>query len=793
MAYKDTEESETKAPARMSEKQAEFLKEAKEKFKQSQEAYDDIRSNFRDDIEFYDGENHWPSEVRADRSTDGQAVLTINRMPTFVRQVTNDYRQNRPGIKVKPADDGADPDTAEILQGIVRNIEAVSHADDAYDNAFFYAVAGGMGYFRVLTDYIDDSFDQEIKIAPISNSLSVLCDPQSRAPDGSDAEWWFIEDVISKDEFKRQYPDAELIEWDDSEREDGWNEGETVRIAEYFYTEYKNDTLYLLKSGETVYKTDYDKAVDGPYIDEREAEKKTIRWCKMSGGAILEGANSKDDDGEDGLWPSQLMPIIPVYGDMLEDNGELKIFSLIRNAKDSQRMYNYYRSTETELLALQPKAPFIGVAGQFEGFEEDWQGANRTNSGYLEFNPLDINGNPAPRPERQQFAPPPSGTLQGAANAEKDMMGTIGIHEAGLGMRSNESSGKAIMARQREGDTSTYHFIDNMSKSIRRAGEVIVDLIPKIYDKPRVVRILGEDGSDQMVQINQPTTDKNKRGEEIDRIYDMGLGKYDVIIASGANYASRREEAKEGIATVLQGNPNLWNIAGDLLVEAMDWPNADDLADRMRKMLPPELKPPEEGEPPQLPPEVMQQIQQGQQQVEQMGQVIEKMSGELEVKEAEMLKQQNDAAALQIKQFEAETKRMSAERDVGSGGLTEEEKIQHESEMKVLIEQMKIDAAERMAMLNAKIELAKANKDEMVEYDEMGEALPSQLAQQITGMQDFLVNQASTLNDLHSKVSAPKPPKVIVRDDDGNIVGIQQGEDMRGLRRNENGDIEGLE
>ena len=652
------EEENEVTPSSSDEKDKKLLSKARDDYKNSDDFYSDIRDQYEDDIEFYGGENHWSDDIKSVREGDGQPVLVINRMPGFIRQVTNDFRQNRPAVKVKPADNDADPETAEIFQGLIRNIEAVSHADDAYDCAFFNAVAASFGFFRIITDYIDDSFEQEIRIEPISNPLMVRYDPLSRRYDGSDSSYWFVEQTMTVEEFKREWPGEDPDNWEDDEKADGWYEGDTVRIAEYYYYDYKKDTLCLLQDGKTVYKSDLEDK--SQVVEERETQRKTIKWAKLAGASVLER----------GDWAGKLMPIVPMFGDMVDENGDLKIYSLIRFAKDSQRMYNYFRSAEAELIALQPKAPYIGAEGQFEGFEEDWQQANRVPFSFLEYKPTTVGGQLAPPPQRQVFASPPSGVLQGGVNADQDMMATTGIHEASLGQQGNETSGRAIMARQAEGDTSTYHFRDNASKSMRRCGEVLVDLIPNIYDTPRVVRVLGEDGVEKMVPINQPTMEKDKHGQDIERIYDVNVGRYDVICSSGASYASRREEAKESMVQVLQANPDLWPIAGDILVEAMDWPQADDLAERMRKMLPPELKEPEEGEPPQLPPEVQEQMAQMEQAIGEMNQVIETMSEELESNKIEELKQLNEQMKIENDTFKLETERMTAENSATDNDLT---------------------------------------------------------------------------------------------------------------------------
>lgn len=768
--------TEEKSSDSKEEKQKKFLEETRALYKESSDFYSDIRDDWEDDMEFAAGENHWPDDIKGEREGDGQATLTINRMMGFIRQVTNDYRQNRPSVKVKPADSGADVDTAEILQGLIRNIEAVSHADDAYDKAFFDTVAASFGFFRVTTDYIEGTFEQEIRIEPIVNPLTVRCDPLSRKYDGADSQYWFIEERMTKEDFEEKYPDNSPDSWDTDEKENDWYDEKTVRIVVYYYFDTEQDTLLLLKNGDTEYKSDY-KGSEKEIEAKRPAEKRSIKWKKLCANEVL----------EEGDWAGSMMPIIPVYGDMIETNGDLKILSLIRPAKDAQRMYNYFRSTEAELMALQPKAPWIGAAGQFENYEEDWQSANRENKSFLEYNPTDVNGTAQPAPQRVQFSPPPSGMLQGAINAEKDMMGTIGIHEAGLGQRSNESSGKAILARQAEGDTSTYHFIDNMSKSIRRCGEVLVDLIPKIYDTPRVVRVLGEDGSDKMVEINQIFQEQNKYGEIEDKEYQLGIGRYDVVCSTGANYATRKEESKEHMATLLQGNPELWQIAGDLFVESMDFPDGDQIAERLRKTLPPNLQEPEEGEAPPIPPELQAQMEQSQAQIEEMGQVIEQMSEDLESQEAEQMKQANEQQKLDLEQFKLETERMQIE---NNDDLSEQEKVQFEADLKLRLQDNEIEHKENVKIIDAKVELAKANLDPSIAgFDDELNPIESELGAKMEQMEADKGELAAVIANLSDELAIAKEPKQIDYDEAGNAVGVNG----RKIVMNDKGEITGLE
>ena len=628
-----------------------LIEEAKKRFAKSVEAEAENRKNWIDDVQFYSGEQ-WPTEIKRAREFDSRPCLTVNRLPQFVRQVTNDQRQNRPSIKIRPADDNADPDTAEILQGLVRHIESNSNADQAYDNAFFYAVTGSFGYFRIVTDYAsDNSFEQEIFIRRIANPLSVYGDADSNEPDGSDWNYCFVVEEVPRDAFEAEYGKETVADWDQGSGSDGgWVTKEVVRVAEYYYVETQKVKIYLHADGSVSEEPGADPMF--PDLDSREVSKRVVKWAKIGGDKVLD----KTD------LPGTYIPVIPVYGDEVIIDGKKELISLIRFAKDPQRMLNYWRSTETELVALQPKAPFVVAEGQLEGYEGEWKQANTKNFAYLTYNPVDVNGNQVPAPQRQGFAAPPSGVLQGALNAESDLKSVTGIYDASLGAKSNETSGKAILARQKEGDVSTFHFIDNMTRAIRQAGRILVQYIPAIYDTPRVVRILGEDGTEDIRKVNQPVIEKDEQGNPIERIYDLKLGTYDVVCAAGPSYSTQRQEAAASMQAILQAAPQLMQVAGDLLVKNLDWPGADELAERLKKTIPPELQDEEEQ---QIPPQVQQAMQQMEQAIQEREQMIQQLMQELQSLKAQegndQAKVAIDAKKVEIDAYKAETDRLKVE------------------------------------------------------------------------------------------------------------------------------------
>ena len=621
------------------------------------------RDSELDDLRFYagspDNQWQWPNDVLQTRgSSQGPVVsarpcLTINKLPQHVKQITNEQRMNRPTIKVLPVDDKSDIEMADVFNGVIRHIEYTSDADVAYDTACENQVTYGEGYLRILTEYCDDtSFDQEIKIGRIRNSFSVYMDPMIQDPAGADARWCFITADMTKDEYERAYPEASPISTltargvgDSSINQ--WISETTVRVAEYFYIECEKATLNLYPGNQTALTgTPEDsllRAMFGKPLRSRQLDRERVKWCKTNGYEILEESE----------WAGSFIPVVRVVGNEFEVDGQLYVSGLVRNAKDAQRMYNYWCSQEAEMLALAPKAPFIGYGGQFEGYEQQWKTANTQNWPYLEVNPdvTDGQGAVLPLPQRAQPPMASSGLLQAKAGASEDIKSTTGQYNASLGMTSNERSGKAIIARQRESDVGTYHYPDNLARAVRHIGRQLVDLIPKIYDTARVARILGEDGEPSTVKMNPDQEEPVKKimgpgGVVVDKIYNPRVGKYDVRVITGPGYATKRQEALESMAQLLQGNPQLWQVAGDLFVKNMDWPGAQDLAKRLQKMLDPKVMADEDNP----------ALVAANQQMEAMNAEMQQM-----FKMLQNVQQSMEAKEMHIKQFEAEIKAYQAE------------------------------------------------------------------------------------------------------------------------------------
>ena len=647
-----------------------MLATMRSRFTMAVSAYSESREDELDDLRFEagspDNQWQWPADVLATRgSVQGQTInarpcLTINKLPQHVHQVTNEQRQNRPSVKVIPVDDNADVEVAEIFEGVIRHIEYISDADVAYDTACENQVTYGEGYIRVLTKYCDDnSFDQDLYIGRIRNSFSVYMDPTIQDPCGSDAEWCFVTEDMTKAEYERQFPNAAPIS---SMMQQGvgdsslsqWLTENTVRVAEYFYYEHTPTKLNLYQGNMSAVEGSREdkelKALGLKPLKSRMADVKKVKWLKTNGFEVLEEQD----------WAGKFIPVIRVVGNEYEVDGRLYVSGLIRNAKDAQRMYNYWVSQEAEMLALAPKAPFIGYGGQFEGYETQWKTANTTNWPYLEVNPdvTDGAGAVLPLPQRAQPPMASSGLLQAKAGASDDIKSSTGQYDSSLGATSNERSGRAILAREKQGDTGTYHYVDNLARAIRHCGRQLVDMIPKIYDTERIARIIGVDGEVKRAKINPSQAEPVKKivdetGIVIEKIYNPSVGKYDVCGSTGPSYMTKRQESLDAMSQLLQGNPQLWQVAGDLFVKNMDWPGAQEMAKRFAKTIDPKLLSDADEDP---------ALQAAQQQLEAMGQELDQLHGMLQ-NVSKSMEAQDLAIKEQeanIKAYDAETKRISA-------------------------------------------------------------------------------------------------------------------------------------
>lgn len=634
-----------------------ILKEAKEAFQYAYDCENDNRSEALEDLRFSRLGEQWPENIVEQRKRENRPCLTINKMNAFIRQVVNDARQNKPSIHVHPVDSGADKETADILNGLIRNIEYTSSADVAYDTATEYAVCMGFGYFRIGLDYAhEDTFDLDISIDRVSNPFSVYRDPMSTSADSSDWNSAFVVEVLGKDQFEKDYKGAEPVDWSAegySSLADPWCTEDSVMVCEWWKREEYEKTIHLLSDGtiqsdkQMKAMQDFLAATGVTVVKSRPTKCYRVKQYKLTGAECL------DSDYE---WPGQYIPIIPVYGDEVDVEGKRYFRSLIRDAKDAQRMFNYWRSTTTELVALAPKTPFIGEEGAFDSDHAKWNTANTQSHAFLTYK----RGHPPP--QRQPFVGVPAGAMQEALNANDDMKAIVGLYDPSLGARSNETSGKAIMARQREGDVATFHFQDNMARAIRCAGRVLLDLIPHVYSDKRIIRVIGEDQSQEAVKINEPVPVMGPDGQPqmkpdpmtgqpipVTRIYDLTAGKYDLTVKTGPSFTTRREEAATQMTELIRSFPEAAPIVAPRLAENLDWPGADEIAEDFKKLSP------LNQQPPGIPPELQKQIDEGVARLQQLEQENAALKADQGIKSQEL---QIKAAEAKTKQFEAETDRM---------------------------------------------------------------------------------------------------------------------------------------
>jgi len=587
------------------------IQEAIEFLKFANDADTMNRQEALEDLKFGAGDQ-WPVELQNSRNLESRPVITVNKVDNYCRQVSNQQRQQRPRIKVHATNTHEDMVDAQTISGIIRHIEVNSNADHAYDNAFEYAVRMGWGYMRVRTDYIsEDSFDQEIYIDPVDNPFTVYFDPNSVLPDGSDADRCLITTMMLKEEFRKLYPDADdggtsFTQRGTGDSQSEWITKEDIRLAEYYYTVREKATLYLLSDGSATFADDKDffqrlAAYGISVVDKRDSFKKTIKYCKMTAVEVLEERD----------WAGKYIPIVPVYGRHIVIGDKRKKFGMIRYAKDPQRMYNFWQTAITEGVALAPKAKWLLAEGQDEGHESDWANANIKSFPVLRYKQTDIDGRPAPVPTRLQPEPPQAGIMAAAMGVDNDIKNIMGVFDpAQLGQ--GNISGKALNGQQQQVDLTNFDYYDNLTRSISHIGKICLDLIPKIYDTERVMRIIGDDGKPELLTINQ----RDSVGRVLN---DISVGQYDVVMETGPGYNSKRQEAVDNMLPLLSAAPELMQVAGDLVFRNMDWPGADIIADRLAASNPMA----QIDDKSKVPPQVQMQLAMSQKQIQELTQALQ--------------------------------------------------------------------------------------------------------------------------------------------------------------------------
>ena len=588
-----------------------------------------------DDLTFLSGK-HWDSRDAALREKEGRPVLTIDKLSTFVRQIKNDQRINKPSIKVHPVDDESDPETAKVRQGMIRYIEYSSNASIAYDTAIGCASETGLGYFRIITDYdSEDSFDVVPRFVRIRNPLTVHFDPDSIEGDGSDARKVLVEERLGVTEFCSKYPESEIAKTRKTTGNAARDDMDDILVAEYIRVEDDPDELILLSNGEKGWKSDLlALPPDVTIVNSRKSARRTVRNYKIAGKCVGDDGADFGEVIEEADVPCKWIPVFPVYGNEIDIEGKVIRSGVIRGAKDPSRMYDYWMTSATEEYALRTKTPFIGAEGQFEGYEAQWAQANRRSFAYLQYKPKTVGGQLAPPPARQPMADVPVGAITMAMHASDDIKATTGMFDAALGARGPATSGIQEREQKRQGGVANFHYTDNLNRAVLQAGRCLLDMIPRLFDTERVARIMGEDETITSAPINrrleQPEMDE-KTGKLKTMINDMSVGQYDCTVSAGPSFSTLRQEASEAMVSFGQSWPKLMDIAGDKVVRAMDWPGAEEIAERIAKTIPPELLEDEDKpEQQQIPPEVMQIMQQAQSHIQELEAALQEASQGIE-------------------------------------------------------------------------------------------------------------------------------------------------------------------
>ena len=744
----------------LDEPQDDVVKQASNAYQRDKSAWSEIYRKAKEDLDFLSDDDYaqWSQEDFTSRTSTGRPVVTSDQLSQFIHQVANDIRQNTPTINVIPSGDGGDQETAEILKGVVRNIEYASNADDVYDTAALSSIRCSIGFIRIDHDYEDElSFNQHLIIKRVTNPFSIYLDADSMECDGRDARHATIIDKIKVKEFKEKWPDKDPVCFEESKQTDK-KDDDYITYAEYFCFADEEKEIAIDAEGNIF---EYQDGM--PYANKRRIKKSKVKRYKLSGQDVL----------EETYFPGKYIPVVPVYGEEAWNEGTRNLFSLIRKSKAMQRLYNYWKSLETELLMKAPKSPVMAAAGQIEDFADEW--SNPDKSMVLRYKQTDINGNPAPPPERLAPPPVPTGIINAARGVLDDIKATMGMYNASLGQRSNEQSGVAIAQRKEEGDVATYHFQDNLVRSITHVGRILINAIPEIYDTPRLLRIIGLEDNPKTVGVNGQISE----GQE--RTFDLTQGKYDVRVITGAPYTTRRQEAAQFFSEIVSKQPELMMVMGDLLFKNMDFSGAPAMAERMKKMIDPKLLDEQEREELEAPdPEKMQMMAALQEMQAQMGQ----MQQELQNKQAELMLKSRE---IDLKEKELEIDAFSAKADAiakinppaaakpegqapepKEGGMSapmvagdDIDGLHFQLQRAIKTKQQNDEAAAMQAQLDAQRAQQEAQEEEQERQMRMA---------QTQAVLDSLSNIQQTLA---AQVAVLQQPKTVIRDNQGRIAGVQ--------------------
>ncbi len=753
------------------------VKSALQMFEEYQEGWREIYEKAKDDLEFYIGKDdaQWNEKALKSRTALGRPCLTVNVLPQFVHQVTNQIRQNTPSINVIPSDVKSSEETAKILKGVIRKIEYDSGADEVYDTAATYAVTSSLGFIRVNHDYVaPDSFEQHITIERVQNPLACWIDPKSVECDGSDAKGAIIIDSISRKEFEKKYPNKKFSPFDTKTQIED-ERSESINLAEIYVIEYETSEKQQNEDGSI---TD---AVAGLFGRKKQPVKKRILKKPVVRRYLFSGA----DKLEESVFPCHYIPIIPVYGQEIWVDGKRNLISLIRNAKDPQRRYNHWSSIEAEINDNLPLAPWIAEAGTVEEFAEDYTDPNSAK--VLRYRSKDLEGNPASPPQRVTIGSPANFALGSKQEAYEDIKRSMGLYDASVGQKSNETSGIAIEARQQQGDVATFHFPDNLARSVAQVGRVIIGMIPQIYDTARIVQIVDDEENTKFIGVNGAYT------EEQDDVYDLTQGQYDVRVTTGRAYASRLQESSVKLGEIIGQNPAMMGVFGDLWAKGLDIPYADQLAERIKKTIDPKLlvEDKQGQQPPDPEKEMMaQQLEQMQAQLQEVMPIVEGKQVEMQFKQqelqlkaqAEMQKLQNEQIKLQLEAEKLQLERDKFNAEIMQAELQAEQPVvaapeQNEDDMslemleeKLNRKRMEKQQQEEQAALLAEQQYMAEMEASIREQEERAEKAAKEAREEEyrQTLMQVALSIAQGVNALTARVGQPMQ---VVRDANGQIVG----------------------
>lgn len=737
------------------------LQKATKKYKKAVGAWTDIFERAREDLWFISDRPYaqWDQEQASDRINVGRPTLQIDQLGQFIHQVVNDIRMNTPTIKVIPDGDGSDVETAEIFEGLIKAIEYNSNADAAYDTAVDFSVKSSIGFIRVDHDYTATTgFEQELLIKRVINPQSILFDPDSIEPDGSDGKFAFVLEDISLEQFRETYPDKNPISFGDENPSKAIKDQDKITIAEYFCIEEEAKTIGQMANGSI------EEVKKGrKYKTQRSITKRTVLRYKLSGQDVL----------EETTFPGIYVPVVPVYGEEAWIEGVRGLYSLIRKSKGAQRMYNLWKSLETELLLKQQQAPVQAAVGQMEGFEDDWKKSDKAM--VLYYHQKDANGDPAPPPQRLQPPTIPTGIVNAARETVDDIKATMGIYNASLGMKSNETSGVAINQRQKEGDVATFHFGDNLNRSISHVGKICVFAIPEVYDTPRVLKIVGQEDEIKMIAVNgaQPAEDQK-------RAFDLTQGRFNVRVVTGPSFTTQRQEAAAQYTQLIQAMPDLMPVIGDLVFKYQDTPGAQAISARLKKTIDPkfldEETSPEAAQVQQLQGQLQQITQAAQQEIQQLNQQLADKQGDMQLKAGELQLKSEELAMKKedqnIKVMEIQTKAQLEDKKldieqlkvVQDGAAMAQSAANTQPSVEISPEQQAEQEAEQEAEQQQRIEEEQMELLRNEQALEIGQAILQQLSQ----LTDATLQQAANTAQLTNTIAQPMK---VLRDENGMLMG----------------------